>query len=34
MRPGEALPDAKDQKQGHRAGHQARRKEEWGDAPY
>ena len=34
MRPVEALPDAKDQKQGNRAGRQARRKEQRSDAPY
>ena len=34
MRPGEALTDAEDQKQSHRAARQARRKEERGDAPY
>jgi hypothetical protein len=34
MLPGEALPDAKDQKQGHRAGREARRKEERGSASY
>jgi hypothetical protein len=34
MRPGEALPDAKNQKQGHRAGYQACRKEERCRAPY
>jgi hypothetical protein len=34
VRPGEALTDAKDQKQSHRAARQARRKEERGDAPY